>query len=228
MQRTECPWGSLAPANVDWCEANICGWVVEPTNTYSTLSYIILGLLIWRYAIRWQLKGLLAIYGPGLVFTGVTAGIYHASATNILQYLDLLGIFAVISLFLVFNLTRLNLIAVESQVKWYFWIALGVTLILPLFEISGIPMQLIAVTFGLCIAVQELWLWLSKKEVVNYRYLLLAILFFIVAAFFVLADLKRLWCQPNSLLFQGHATWHLFSALSLFTSFFYYKQFTRS
>ena len=49
-----CPWSELshfAPPNVKWCEAQVCGWIVEPANTWSNLAYILLGaLLLWRAA----------------------------------------------------------------------------------------------------------------------------------------------------------------------------------
>src|SRR4051812_39077167 len=48
-----CPWSELshlAPPNLKWCEAQVCGWIVEPANTWSNLAYGLLGaaLLVAR------------------------------------------------------------------------------------------------------------------------------------------------------------------------------------
>src|SRR5690606_5345750 len=48
-----CPWDGLRAAtgapNLDWCEAEVCGWAVEPANTWSNLAYFVVAAwLLWR------------------------------------------------------------------------------------------------------------------------------------------------------------------------------------
>ena len=34
-----CPWSGFTPPNVDWCEEELCAWVVNPADTWSNLAY---------------------------------------------------------------------------------------------------------------------------------------------------------------------------------------------
>lgn len=45
-----CPWNTYKPSTIDFCEENLCSWIVEPASTYSCIFYIIAGLLILKKA----------------------------------------------------------------------------------------------------------------------------------------------------------------------------------
>ena len=42
-----CPWSGFTPPNVDWCEEELCAWIVNPADTWSNLAYVVLGLFMW-------------------------------------------------------------------------------------------------------------------------------------------------------------------------------------
>ena len=45
------------------------------------------------------------------------------------------------------------------------------------------------------------------------------------AGVFSLLDVTRTWCDPAHPYLQGHAIWHVLSALCLFVLYFHYRQF---
>ena len=47
-----CPWSGWTPPNVDWCEEELCAWVVNPADTWSNLAYIALGAVMIAVAAR--------------------------------------------------------------------------------------------------------------------------------------------------------------------------------
>ncbi len=46
--RTACPYADWAPGSVAFCEERLCAWIVEPSNTASSLAYLIVGAWMWR------------------------------------------------------------------------------------------------------------------------------------------------------------------------------------
>jgi hypothetical protein len=39
-----CPWSSLDPGTVHFCEERLCAWVVEPSNAWSSMAYVVIGV----------------------------------------------------------------------------------------------------------------------------------------------------------------------------------------
>ena len=40
-----CPWSDYAPATIAFCERRLCAWIVEPSNAWSNVAYVLVGLL---------------------------------------------------------------------------------------------------------------------------------------------------------------------------------------
>ncbi len=73
-----CPWSQFTPPNVDWCEAERCAWIVNPSDTWSNLAYIAFGLWMWHRA-RGSGDPTLGLFGPASIAVGLFSGVYHAS-----------------------------------------------------------------------------------------------------------------------------------------------------
>ena len=91
----DCPWGGWTPPDLQHCEANLCGWITTPANTWSNLAYVAVGVWIWRRAAK---RDLLAAggLGPVSIAVGVTSFAFHASYTFAGQVLDYGGMFLLI------------------------------------------------------------------------------------------------------------------------------------
>ena len=207
------------PPNVDWCEQELCALVVNPANTWSNLAYLALGLWMWRDARR-RGRADLRLFGPASVAVGVFSLLYHASYTWLLQFFDFVGMFAFCFVVLARNARRLGWVDARGEPRFFLaGVAASSALVPPLFAAS-IPIQ---GTVALCIGAalgQEAWLRRGEREPLPRAYWLgLALLG--AAALCSLLDVTRVWCRPTSWL-QGHAVWHVLSALSLLAFYRFY------
>ena len=45
-----CPWDNWDPGTVQFCEERLCAWIAEPSNAWSSLAYVIIGLItLWAW-----------------------------------------------------------------------------------------------------------------------------------------------------------------------------------
>ncbi len=217
-----CPWSGFTPPNVDWCEAELCAWVTNPANTWSNALYIVLGLVMWREARRRRSRAL-SLFGPAGVAVGVFSLVYHASYTWFLQFFDFVGMFLFCFIVLTLNARRLGWIGPEKQSAFYgVGVALFSALVPVLFEM-GVPIQGLVLVLVLAMIGQEIALRTAGGGPrPDYRFWYAALALIALAATFSLLDVTRAWCDPHDHWLQGHALWHVFSALSLYALFLFY------
>jgi len=219
-----CPWSGWRPPNVDWCEEELCGWIVNPADTWSNLAYVALGLWMWRAAVRGGHRHVLH-FGPAGAFVGVASFAYHMSYTYALQILDFVGMFVFCFTVLAANTRRMGWVTSERGM----WGVLGggvlvfTALVPPLFE-NGIPIQslvgvLIAAALG-----QEAVLRARAAEPAAYGPYLAGLAFLAGGALFSLLDLTRTWCDPTDHWLQGHALWHVLTAVALACLYRFYER----
>jgi hypothetical protein len=215
-----CPWSGFTPPNVDWCEAELCGWITNPANTWSNLAYLVLGVAMWRIA-RASGRRELALFGPASVVVGVCSGVYHASYTWMLQFLDFVGMFVFCFLVMTRNAVRLRWIGPRRQTAFFAaGVAVASASVPPLFEV-GFPIQATVAALILALIGQELALRRTTRA--SYRPYFAALALLGAGAVCSLLDVTRVWCDPADHVLQGHAAWHLLSAASLFALFRFYQ-----
>jgi len=221
-----CPWASLSEwrrPNVDWCELQQCAWVVEPANTWSNLAYVFVGL-----ALCWVARGSssphLRAFGPAAIVVGLCSGIYHASYTFALQILDFVGMYVFVYLLLTLNLRRAGRLGAGDWFRRFVALIVGTTVLTVALDFAEIPIQSI---MGLLIAsVIATEAWLDRRErPATLRWWWVGLAALATASVFSLLDVTRTWCDPTHTFLQGHAIWHVLSALSLFAMYFHYRQF---
>jgi len=215
-----CPWSGFTPPNVDWCEAERCAVIVNPVDAWSNALFLVLGLWMWREARRsgrWDL----ARFGPASVAIGVFSFAYHASYTFALQFFDFVAMFLFSFTVLARNAVRLGWILPARETRFFAIGVLGMSGLVPPLFYAGFPIQALV---GLLIAVglaQELRLRWRGGADRAYRIYLVGLSLLGAAAVASLLDVTRISCDPQSLL-QGHAVWHLLSALALAAFFSFY------
>ncbi len=205
-----CPWYALhrlMPPNVKWCEAPRCAAIVEPANAWSNLAYVAVGLLLLR---RPQDRR----FGLAALAVGAGSFVYHASDAFVTQVLDFAGMYCFFLLPLCANLVRLGLLPQRHELRAYAGGVLALTALTPAWALAGLPVQ--AIIGGLLAGIL-----ITEARAPRPRhgrgsfFLSLALLF--LAGACSLLDVTRTFCQPHSLL-QGHALWHVLSALSLWAA----------
>ncbi len=216
-----CPWSGFTPPNVNWCEEELCAWIVNPADTWSNLAYVALGLWMWRAARR-SGRSDLALFGPASVAVGAFSFAYHASYTWALQFFDFVGMFLFCFTVLARNAVRLRWITPRSELRFFLWGVLGASALVPVLFELGVAIQL---TVAVCIAValgQEWVLQRRSPGALLPRAFPIGLALLATAGVCSALDVTRLACDPENHWLQGHAAWHLLTALALFAFFRFY------
>lgn len=228
-----CPWDpirdSYGAPNVDWCESNLCSWVTEPANTWSNLAYVAVAVVLYMRRnqsnpyfpeARWLVPVLFAL--------GWMSLIYHASTTFLLQILDFLGMFMLLGLPVVINLRRLGW--AKSGAKAYVLWNAGMLGLLFSLKAAGVPYQGLIFIGILSVLFSEVALRRRTSSdaftTPPLKHLGIAVGFLAIAVTFSALDVSRTWCNPSDHVLQGHAIWHVLSAISQVFVYSYYASFS--
>jgi hypothetical protein len=219
----DCPWSGFTPPNVDWCEQELCAAIVNPSGAWSNLLYIALGLWMWRVARR-DARPDLRRFGPASVAVGVFSFAYHASYTFALQFFDFVAMFLFCFTVLARNAVRLGWILPARETAFFLAGVLAFSAAVPPAFQAGFPIQaLVAVLIAAGLG-QEWALHRRDGGGPHYRSYRIGLALLGAAGVASLLDVTRIACEPTSWL-QGHALWHLLSALALAAFFrFYYEE----
>ncbi len=222
-----CPWHAsaelLGAPNIKWCEATVCSWISEPANTWSNLLFLVVAAIVW-FQCRRSAHAELRWMAPAMALMGVFSGIYHASNNYLSQLFDFIGIYLLIFWLLVINLRRIGWITKARQTPSFVLLVIGGVLLVHLMYLTQLRFQLIIAVASLAILVTELMARRVPEERVPLGYFLASMVLLALAQTASLADLTRLLCDPDNRWLQGHALWHLLSALALYCSVQHYRR----
>ena len=222
-----CPWHELSQyglPNVNWCEETLCAVVNEPANAYSNLAFVLVALAMW--ALGKSVKSpALHRFAPSAVLVGVASFVYHASNVYLTQVFDFLGMFVFCYLLLLLNAERLGLLGARTVRRVLPVCVLVSTALTAGLAPLGFPIQ--ALIAALIIGIIASEGGLRHRTAYPMRYFGLSLLALTAGAVCSGLDVSRRLCDPQSHLLQGHAAWHVLSALSLLFAFLHYRQFDR-
>lgn len=234
-------WASMkvskSALTVEYCEFNHTErFFHQPINTYSNLAYFFLGVFILLVAQndtknqhsprlnRLERFPLLSAFtGLCFVYLGLGSAFFHASLTYAGQRVDMNGTYAVLIALAgtaVYHVLHKIRFAVIGKTVW--------TLVL--LALIGAFLKLWAIIPSSRL-VPGLILLLTALMVVNYiqfrreRSILLVIMSFaltIIAIKIRTMDVQKINCDPHSFI-QGHAFWHVLTALSSFCSYSFFR-----
>ena len=228
---------SQSAVTVEYCEFNrVDRFFHQPTNTYSNLAYFYLGILISGIAQedsknREKLRSnrledfplLSALMGFCFVYLSVGSAFFHASLTYVGQRVDMNATYAIM-------LTLIGIALYHSLHRFTFTTAQKNGWVLALLILIGLFLK-VALLIPSSRLVPALILLLNGLMVLYYvrfrqeRSIGLVIISFvlIVAAIRIRTlDVQKVGCDPRSF-FQGHALWHVLTALSSFCSYAFYR-----
>jgi hypothetical protein len=202
--------------NAFYCEAFRPGPIKQPANTLSNFGFILMGLWLATRAKNWRA----ASFATVIAFLGPGSMALHAGMTSLGGGIDVASMFLFIGFALLIDAARLNPFvearfstAAAAGAAGLF--ALGVR-----FHRHGIPMFAWLIT--LFVAAEVFVRLKGGGPARDRRLLALASAFFFTG--YVCWKLSEKstgpWCWPTSP-FQGHAFWHLFSALAAGTIYLY-------
>lgn len=225
-----------------FCEANRMDEAIrQPSNTWSNLGYLIVGLFALTLAVHdYKKKDRRAsgnflvmypffsvMYGLSCLYLFVGSFMYHASLTMLFQKMDQTGLYSVICMILILNIYKINpyiyhkgewkstqglakLIIIILNIAFFKWLwKLEINILVPVMLIIAISTSVYYI-----------------RKVSNTAYFVK----YMYAAFFILFGAGSIWmldrqgvaCSPQSVV-QGHAVWHILTAVSMFFIYLYYR-----
>jgi len=191
--------------------------ISEPINTYSSLFYFYIGLVVFFHAskIGYRRGGVLVLVCASFVTAGSI--FYHASASQLGVALDFLGITMILSVFAIWrnfastkylrNIILSIIISISTFVAVLMSEYIGLILI---------P-QILILIYSLYILKQELK-YFDLQNINKNLYYFLAVYILGGSCWFI-ANTPGL-CDPDSIV-QFHSLWHFFGATAIFFSYKY-------
>lgn len=196
-----------------FCEAVQESWVRQPANTWSSLAFVATGLWILGQQpvggvrpYRWGIVLALLVIGLGSAF-------YHASLSFVGQFWDVLGMYFLSGLMLLYRVSRGRAFGLAYGL-------LMVGLALALGWLPELRRGLFALVLLAAIGLELRHVWASKPKI-EMKWFWAGLGLFALAFGVWMLDSTGLWCAPQSWV-QGHALWHLLGAVSAGLLFRYY------
>lgn len=227
--------GVVGSSGMTFCEHG-SGIIRQPVNTWSNLGYVVAGLIVGWWTVHRFRPGTQVFAGNRMhqilffpvLYATVAAAIgpasmaLHASTTTWGGQVDILSMFLWAAFVLAYGLTRVfdwderRFVSAHLGV---FAVAAFIFLAQPI-SVSG------TVLFGLIVAgfaATEAWIVLRRADLTADRRFLAgtAISFAVAFAIWLPSQTGGPLCAPDSWL-QGHAIWHVLTALSVLLLFAYY------
>ncbi len=219
-----CFWSQFRPGELEFCEEKLCSWIVSPAETWSNLAYLLVGLILFTRFRHLEGSKRYAFYAW---IVGIASFAYHATHIWILETIDLGAMLFLGVELLCTNLIRLGWLKTERKPLVYPILLLGSGSFL--FFLRGEDRLLIFTgVIGVATWFEALLYVRAKrlKQVVHYRaYVASLVLLGISYAFWTL-DHSRIWCDPQSHLWSGHAIWHVVNSGCFLTLLCHFSQFS--
>jgi hypothetical protein len=226
-------WSNYRPAdclpNNCFCEAIGNGLIRQPINAYTNIAYVLAGIIILIYLARtkrqFKLRSpisdlprkLFVLFGIACILVGIGSFLYHASFIFLGEEMDDDSMYLIGAFMLFFELAHHKSITTRQFIGYY--LALNLLLEVLIFFIPVVRGAVFAILIIASLSLVEISI---RNGIVasQRRQFYTAIGLFGVAYFIWILDKTHLLCNPNSL-YQGHAVWHLLSALAALMYFFY-------
>jgi hypothetical protein len=239
------PWESWRKAlgnATHFCELNrFDQLIVQPSNTWSNLGYIIIALMFLsiakndhKYEDRHSVNNLLAKYpgftcliGFSTLYMGVGSFMYHATLTFFFQKLDQTGMYFLFIAFLSYTLFKLFPV-IRYRGKTYvsnrFFIVCALIMqAFFFFFLWKLPINILFPALTLSFFLTNFILITKVRNSTSVISLLKASFITLLIAFSIwVLDITNKLCSPTSI-FQGHALWHLLNTASIALAYLYYR-----
>jgi len=215
-----CPYDAFEPANLHFCEVDLCGWITQPANTWSNLGFLVAAVAI-VVASRGDRDRRAAVLAPVAVAAGLSSAAFHATSTFVGQAFDQGVMLLESGLFIVLNLGRLRPAwSARRLVALYAVIVGGSIGVLVLVHAAGIALFVgHVVTFlGLEVVIYR------RCRRRTYRWLIAVGIAFAASWSIWWLDLTGAICDPDNHVFTGHAAWHLLGALQYYFWYRHYRE----
>lgn len=234
------PWKGMqiskSALTAEYCEwNNPDAFFHQRMNTYSNLSYFFLGILVILMAmddrkntksskqnILQQFPSLSLMFGYSLVYLCLGSSFFHASLTWAGQRVDMNGTYSITIMLSGISLYRLSgKNSSPTAKRWFLLILFALITLFVELHLLISSLYLLPAMMLLIITLSVLN-YLNHKKAYRVSFAAWSFIFLIAAAALRTLDVSRLACDPYSWI-QEHALWHLFTGLSAFMLYLFYR-----
>lgn len=202
-----CPYGDWTQPTVAFCEARLCDVIKEPSNAWSSLAYLVAGLLLlWRPGAPAKNEARAIGVTTGLV--GIGSFFFHMTGSFAGELVDLSTMYMVSGLMLTLELNRW--LRLEGNRLYALWALLVIVPIGLVTQFHTVGIVLFAAEIGTTVVL----LFLEPKLLpgADYRPMYALQTTYAVGSLIWLSDLTKVLCAPDNHVFTGHAMWHVLGA----------------
>lgn len=227
-------WTSWRPATCMphrcFCEAIRAGLVRQPTNSTSSLAFVMAGLLVLITGNEDRRKGKAGaaihglggyplVYAAALIVVGIGSAFYHASLSFAGQFADVMGMYLIATFVILYSYGRITPFSNQRVVIAY--VAANASLALALVLIPGLRRYLFAVVLLVGLGIEYRARARIPKRL-DGKILRNGVA--VLAAGFAIwiIDITKVTCHATGVI-QGHAIWHLAGAYASAQLYFYYR-----
>ena len=199
-----------------WCELpRMDSFIVEPANTWSNISFLIVAFIIYRRSSSTSLFDSMAVFA--FLFLGLGSIIFHASMSYFGQILDIAGMYLLCTFFL-FGLLRLDL-RQNKYVFIVFYFILNLFIIGLAYFFPEFRRYIFASLIALLTACSgfEIMRFKQKKD------FFYSLLFFSLGVIAWILDRYKIICSPESLI-NLHCFWHFLVAMGGYKYYIFLKR----
>ncbi len=225
-----------------FCEAPGPGWVRQPSNTWSNLGFVLVGLVVAWHAAHGPRFGAIgvqgnrmtrggmypALYAAIVVFMGPGSMYFHASLTRWGGILDVLSMYLFISFVVTYAIARGWGLSQRGFLLWFVGTNVAIGVPQAVFSTSN---RVFGYLVTVAIVLEGLLIRragggarrLPRPAPIRRRWVMAgAGFFFIALGIWVPSRTGGPWCDPHSL-WQGHAAWHLLTAATTACLYVYWR-----
>jgi len=218
----ETPPATCMP-NACFCEAIRSDGIKQPANTWSSLAFVAVAAMV---LIRRTSKpstgraGYAILYAFTLLVIGLGSAYFHATLSFRGQFVDVLGMYLLATVALLYSIDRLRPLSRQTFVTSY--IVTNAVLAMLLYWLPVVRRVVFAALIA-AVLIVEILIRRKTPNSSGARYLKIAAAIMTTAFAIWILDFTRLLCRPESLI-QGHAVWHILGAVAAWYLFRYYDE----
>ncbi|APR86533.1 Hypothetical protein A7982_11882 [Minicystis rosea] len=207
-----CPWDGLTAGTVRFCEPRLCAWVVEPSNAWSSVAYVIVGVWLMATHSARARDARLWVVAIAEVLIGIGSFAFHGTGSFVGEFIDQVGMFMLSCLILSFAAGKSMRLSSARTAQLYVATTVASSLSLLVVRPLGIPLFAVELVAGLGWEIAQ---WRRAEDRAPYRLLFAGIGVFLFSFVIWTLDITRIACHPDNHFVTGHAVWHVLNALSI-------------
>lgn len=228
---------SQSALTVEYCELNNTSkFFHQSSNTYSNLFYFFFGVLLLQIS-KFDTSNipnsknnklenfplLTALMGFCFIYLSFGSAFFHASLTYLGQRVDMNGTYSISITLLGIGLFHLLPHSKLSEKSQKLWISCLLLIIIAFWQIHlMIPSSILLPILILLLLVSISIHYFNHRKEKSFFLAILGFVLMLIAVKIRTLDVQKVNCNPLSI-YQGHAVWHLLTALSSFCSYAYFR-----